>query len=225
MSGETRRRGARGRAGGRDAGFVLFGVLVGVLLVGVGLMAANTLWSQVLQRDREAELLFRGEAVARAIERFQRDRPGALPETLEELVEGRYLRRAWNDPFTGGPFRLLRREAAAGSVGAGGFADTAALMDEGMDAAAVEHLTARAGERTPAPGADREEAPGAAATDTPAGIIGVAGSGDLLSFRIYEGARRYRDWRFEAGSAAASPGPNPRPARPANPRSPNPRPR
>lgn len=217
MSGERRRRGARGAAGG-DAGFVLFGVLVGVLLVGVGLMAANTLWSQVLQREREAELVFRGEAVARAIERFRRDRPGALPETLEELVEGRYLRRAWNDPFTGRPFRLLRQEAAAGRGGAGGFADTAALMDEGMDAAALEPLTARAGERTPAPGADREEAPGAAATDTPAGIIGVAGSSDLLSFRIYDGARRYRDWRFEADSAAASSGPNRRPARPTNPR-------
>lgn len=213
MSGESRPRGRGGAAG-----FVLFGVLVGVLLVGVGLMAANTLWSQVLQREREAELLFRGEAVARAIERFGRDRPGTLPDTLEELVEGRYLRRAWNDPFTGRPFVLLRREANAGSVGAGGFADAAALMDEGMDAAALEPLTARAGERTPAPGAAREDEPRAGTGGAPAGIIGVAGASDLLSFRIYRGARRYRDWRFEAdsGAGAASPGPDSRADRPPN---------
>lgn len=194
---------------------MLFGVLIGVTLVGVGLMAANTLWSQVLQREREAELLFRGEAVVRAIERFQQDRPGTLPETLEELVEGKYLRRAWTDPFTGRSFRLLRQEAGAGSVGAEGFDSMAALMDEGMDAAAVEHLTARAGERTPAPADagreddredDREEDSSTGTRGTPAGIVGVASTSDLLSFRIYQGARRYRDWRFEATAGSTSSG-------------------
>ena len=200
---------------------MLFGVLIGVTLVGVGLMAANTLWSQVLQREREAELLFRGEAVVRAIERFQQDRPGTLPETLEELVEGKYLRRAWNDPFTGRPFRLLRQEAGAGSADAAGFDSMAALMDEGMDANAVEHLTARAGERTPAPAdtEDREEDSSTGTRSTLAGIIGVASSSDLLSFRIYQGARRYRDWRFEATSGGAASGrPNTRTNRPTNPR-------
>lgn len=198
---------------------MLFGVLIGVTLVGVGLMAANTLWSQVLQREREAELLFRGEAVVRAIERFQQDRPGTLPDTLEELVEGKYLRRAWNDPFTGRPFRLLRQEAGAGNAGAEGFDSMAALMDEGMDAAAVEHLTARAGERTPGPApaaADEEDSAGT--RDTPAGIIGVASTSDLLSFRIYQGARRYRDWRFEATAGTSSGRPNTRTDRPTNPR-------
>lgn len=199
---------------------MLFGVLIGVTLVGVGLMAANTLWSQVLQREREAELLFRGEAVVRAIERFQQDRPGTLPDTLEELVEGKYLRRAWNDPFTGRPFRLLRQEAGAENAGAEGFDSMAALMDEGMDAAAVEHLTARAGERTPAPAdtEDREEDSSTGTRGTPAGIVGVASSSDLLSFRIYQGARRYRDWRFEATAGSASGRPNTRTNRPTNPR-------
>lgn len=200
---------------------MLFGVLIGVTLVGVGLMAANTLWSQMLQREREAELLFRGEAVVRAIERFQRERPGTLPETLEELVEGKYLRRAWDDPFTGRPFRLLRQEAGAGSAEAEGFDNMAALMDEGMDANAVEHLTARAGERTQAPAdaEDREEDSPGGTRGTPAGIIGVASTSELLSFRIYQGARRYRDWRFEATAGRGSTGrPNSRTNRPTNPR-------
>lgn len=87
---------------------MLFGVLIGVSLLGIGMLAATTLWGQILQRDREAELVFRGEAIARAIERFRETRPGSFPATLEELVEGRYLRRAWLDPMTNRPFRLLR---------------------------------------------------------------------------------------------------------------------
>ena len=102
-----------GRNSPRDSarnseGYVLFGVLVGITLLGVGLSAAVTLWSQVVQREREAELLFRGEAIVRGLERFQQDRPGTLPETLDELVEGKYLRRAWVDPMTGRSFRILR---------------------------------------------------------------------------------------------------------------------
>ena len=100
-------------------GYVLFGVLVGITLLGVGLSAGVTLWSQVVQREREAELLFRGEAVVRALERFQQDRPGTLPETLEELVEGKYLRRAWVDPMTGRSFRILRAQNALAGGGSG----------------------------------------------------------------------------------------------------------
>ena len=105
MSGRNSPRNSRG--------YVLFGVLVGITLLGVGLSAGVTLWSQVVQREREAELLFRGEAIVRALERFQQDRPGTLPETLEELVEGKYLRRAWVDPMTGRSFRILRAQNTA----------------------------------------------------------------------------------------------------------------
>ena len=109
-----------GRNSPRDsAGYVLFGVLVGITLLGVGLSAAVTLWGQVVQREREAELLFRGEAIVRGLERFQQDRPGTLPETLDELVEGKYLRRAWVDPMTGRSFRILRAENALASGASG----------------------------------------------------------------------------------------------------------
>ena len=102
-----------GDRAGNSSGYVLFGVLIGITLLGVGLTAAVTLWSQAVQREDEAELLFRGEAIVRALERFQQDRPGTLPETLDELVAGKYLRRAWRDPMTGRSFRILRAEEAA----------------------------------------------------------------------------------------------------------------
>ena len=184
-------------------GYVLFGVLVGVTLVGVGLTAAVTLWSQAVQRDREAELLFRGEAVVRALERFQQDRPGTLPETLEELVEGKYLRRAWDDPMTGRGFRILRAEEAGAPA-------TSAAGVIGARPRPTNPAGAEFGERDEG-GASGErdedgERPDPDAPGTVTGITGVVSTSDLLSFRTYEGARRYSDWRFEAQVGAAAAG-------------------
>lgn len=176
---------------------MLFGVLVGATLVGVGLTAAVTLWSRIVQRDREAELLFRGEAVVRALERFQQDRPGTLPETLDELVEGKYLRRAWLDPMTGRGFRILRAEEATAPA-----------------TAAAGIVVARPRPTNPA-GAEfevRDEERERPEPDTPGtvtGITGVVSTSDLLSFRTYEGARRYSEWRFEAQVGATAGGDSP----------------
>lgn len=184
-------------------GYVLFGVLVGVTLVGVGLTAAVTLWSQAVQRDREAELLFRGEAVVRALERFQQDRPGTLPETLDELVEGKYLRRAWGDPMTGRGFRILRaEEATAPATSAAGVIGARARPTNPAGAEFGERDEGGAsGERD-----EDEERPDPDAPGTVTGITGVVSTSDLLSFRTYEGARRYSDWRFEAQVGAAAAG-------------------
>ena len=185
-----------GRNSPRDsAGYVLFGVLVGITLLGVGLSAAVTRWSQVVQREREAELLFRGEAIVRGLERFQQDRPGTLPETLDELVEGKYLRRAWVDPMTGRSFRILRAEnaLATGASGPGRPGSGPAPTNP-----AGEEEPRRAG------GVAGREEPGEAETAT--GITGVVSTSDLLSFRAYEGARRYSEWRFEAQVRATAAG-------------------
>ena len=185
-----------GRNSPRDsAGYVLFGVLVGITLLGVGLSAAVTRWSQVVQREREAELLFRGEAIVRGLERFQQDRPGTLPETLDELVEGKYLRRAWVDPMTGRSFRILRAENALASGASG--------PGRPGSGPAPTNPAGEAEPRRAAGGAGREERGEAGAAT---GITGVVSTSDLLSFRAYEGARRYSEWRFEAQVRATAAG-------------------
>ncbi len=87
---------------------MLFAVLIALVILGIGLTAAGARWTQVLKREREAELVFRGEAIVRAIGMFASDRPGTLPETLDQLVEERYLRRVWTDPVARRPFFLVR---------------------------------------------------------------------------------------------------------------------
>ena len=181
-----------GSRAGNSSGYVLFGVLIGITLLGVGLTAAVTLWSQAVQREDEAELLFRGEAIVRALERFQQDRPGTLPETLDELVEGKYLRRAWLDPVTGRGFRILRaEEAAAPATSAAGITGA---RQRPTNPAGEEFEERDEPEQRPEP-----DAPGAVT-----GITGVVSTSDLLSFRTYEGARRYNEWRFEAEVSAAA---------------------
>ena len=163
-------------SGDRAGGYVLLGVMIGVFLLGIGLSAAVPLWSRVLQREREAELVFRGEAVVRAIERFQEERPGVFPESLEELVDGRHLRSVWLDPMTGGPFRLLRIEDELPSSPAAGEPEEPDEADDVDDAAQ------------------------AAGDPSPTGIIGVVSTSTDLGFRLYQGQRRYRDWRFTAAA-------------------------
>ena len=195
MDGRTVSGSRAGNSSRGSEGYVLFGVLIGITLLGVGLTAAVTLWSQAVQREDEAELLFRGEAIVRALERFQQDRPGTLPETLDELVEGKYLRRAWRDPMTGRGFRILRAgEAAAGATAAAGVIG------------ARPRPTNPAGEEERGPAGSEPQAEPEGAAEAATGITGVVSTSDLLSFRTYEGARRYSDWRFEAEVGAAAAG-------------------
>jgi len=104
---------ARVRAAGstrEQAGFTYIAILLAVAILGVMLAAAGTVWSTVAQRDREAELLFVGEAYRAAIESYYRAGSGAgqLPRELQDLVEDRrslvmqrHLRRLYDDPMTG----------------------------------------------------------------------------------------------------------------------------
>ena len=104
--GNLHRRGRGARQ--LQAGFTYLGILLAVAILGVMLAAAGTVWSMAAQRDREAELLFVGEAYRAAIESYYRNGSGELPRELQDLVEDRrslvlrrHLRRLYDDPMTG----------------------------------------------------------------------------------------------------------------------------
>ena len=88
-------------------GSVFMGMLVTVAVVAVMLMKVGTLWSSVLQRERELELLARGNEIRRAIGLYYAA-GNTYPRSLEDLLldrrqptPQRYLRRAYTDPLTG----------------------------------------------------------------------------------------------------------------------------
>src|SRR5713226_3950239 len=95
------------------------GYAMAALLVGLGIMAimmtvVTPVWKQEAQREKEAELVFRGEQYARAIELYGRKLPGALPPNLDVLVDQKYLRKKYKDPITGGDFDLVSPAATPG---------------------------------------------------------------------------------------------------------------
>jgi type II secretory pathway pseudopilin PulG len=101
-------------------------------VVVLGLVAGITgrLWSSVMQQEREAELLFRGDQYRRAIESYcnlkKGGKGGAYPAKVEDLLEDkrmpevkRHLRKEYKDPFTGEPFELIPAGGQVGGLGSG----------------------------------------------------------------------------------------------------------
>lgn len=93
------------------SGFSFLFVLFAVVLVGLSMMGANKQWTMMMQREREAELLYRGHQYRRAIRSYVEAVPGArqYPLKVEDLLKDprtsiRHLRTAYKDPITGGPF-------------------------------------------------------------------------------------------------------------------------
>ncbi len=84
-----------------EGGYTLVVLAVAVTVMSIVLAAALPMWKQLIQRDKEEELIFRGWQYAEAIRVFQQ-RQGRLPVRLEELIEvkPRSIRRLWKDPMT-----------------------------------------------------------------------------------------------------------------------------
>jgi hypothetical protein len=106
--------------GRAQRGFGLIGLLFFVAGLGVAMAALGTMWHTAAQREKERDLLFVGDQYARAIESFWTiplpvGAPRRLPKNVAELLTDprfpdtvRHLRRAWNDPMTGGAWLLLK---------------------------------------------------------------------------------------------------------------------
>ena len=103
-----------------EAGYSMVALLAAVAIMMVMMAAAVPSWRYVMRNDAEEELLFRGGEIADAIARYQRRNGNALPPSLEVLVKGKFLRRAYKDPMTKhGRWRFLRPGEAVAPVASG----------------------------------------------------------------------------------------------------------
>lgn len=108
-------------------GFTYAGLLFAIVILGMALATAGTLWSMTSRRAREAQLLWTGEQYVRAIESYYLSGPAGIrqyPRSLEELVEDergrvlqRHLRKIYPDPITGRVDWQLERLADGAIVG------------------------------------------------------------------------------------------------------------
>lgn len=99
-------------------GFTYLALLWWVAISGVMLAALGTQWKLEATRQREAELVFRGEQIKEALASYQAGTPLGRPTSpalLSDLLDDRrtdpprrHLRRLWPDPVTGRAWGLLR---------------------------------------------------------------------------------------------------------------------
>lgn len=168
-------------------GYAMAGLLVTLAAMGVLSSMLLPMWSQAAQREREAELVFRGEQYARAVELYQRRYVGANPPDFETLVEQRFLRRLYADPMTEeGEFRVIHASQLAEVQGEA----TADATDERRSPESI-----RFGD------------------DQQGGVVGVVSRSEEESLRIYNDREKYNEWIFvysatatEAGAVAGTGG-------------------
>ena len=99
-----------------DRGYAMAALLVGMTVMAVLMSAAMPVWSHFAQREKEEELIWRGQQYARAIGLFQRKYANTFPPTVDVLVEQKFLRKKYKDPMTGEDFQPI---PATGMPGGG----------------------------------------------------------------------------------------------------------
>ncbi|MBW1863002.1 MAG: type II secretion system protein, partial [Deltaproteobacteria bacterium] len=94
----------------KPEGFSYISALIFVSVMGISITAASTYWSTIMKREREKELLFRGDQIRRAIESYYTGAPGGggkkYSRSLKELLKDprypaprRHLRKLYKDPM------------------------------------------------------------------------------------------------------------------------------
>ncbi|MBM3818880.1 MAG: type II secretion system protein [Acidimicrobiia bacterium] len=165
---------------GRQDGYAMAALLVGMSVMAIVLSMAMPVWRTFAQREREAELVFRGEQYARAVELYQRKYAGAFPPSLDVLLNERMLRRRYRDPMSeDGEFQLLFVGQDAGQAG---------QIGRGAQPAARQGGAGPRGGGIPGVGVR-------------GGIMGVTSKSTAASLREYNGRGRYNEWAFVATPA------------------------
>src|SRR5215218_3601929 len=98
-----------------EAGYAMAALLVAMALMALMMSVAMPVWRQAAQREKEAELVWRGQQYDRALQLYRRKSgvPGA--PNLDVLIQQKFLRKKYKDPITGGDFELK----PVGAIGPG----------------------------------------------------------------------------------------------------------
>src|SRR5262249_51800061 len=165
----------------RVEGYAMAALLVAMTIMAIFMSMALPAWRTAAQREKEAELIFRGQQYARAIVLFQRKYANTFPPSVQILLDGHFLRKKYKDPITNGDFQpVYANQQAAAQPNAGG-----AVPTQGQ----------RGGAPTTTVG-------GGASIAAQGGIIGVASKSEATSLRVYNGRTKYNEWVFVAQQAS-----------------------
>lgn len=190
-------------------------LLVAIAVLSVVMLVALPTWRHQAQREKEAELIFRGQQYARAIRLYQRKVAGTFPPSLDVLVEQKFIRKKYKDPITGDDFTPVYASAQAGGQSGqeGGPPAGFGPAGEQPGAPRTSAPTGPGGVGTsPRPGGQTstspfgQSTPGGAPGPGSTGIVGVTSSSTAQSIRLYNGRNRYDQWIFLYSAAPTTPG-------------------
>ena len=180
-------------AGQGNRGYAMAALLVGMSVMAVLMGALLPVWTHMATREKEEELIFRGNQYARAIGLFQRKFANTPPPTIDVLVEQRFLRKKYKDPITKDDFQPIYANQA---MMPGGLpADLAAPSSRAQRA-----RLARRRRQVIQPGFNSTGATSAG------GIIGVTSKSKDASIKILNGRQKYNEWAFVHVQTSQRPG-------------------
>jgi type II secretory pathway pseudopilin PulG len=172
-------------------------LLVSLAVMSVLMGALLPAWRHQAQREKEAELVFRGEQYVRAIRLWEMKMgPGSRPPNFDILVQQKYLRKKYKDPMTeDGEFQPLyigTNLPTPGGPGTGGRGPSA---------------PGQGGRSAFPPAQQQPQQPSGIGGPGPGGgILGVASKSKESSILIYKGRSHYNEWTFIYASASSAPG-------------------
>jgi len=156
----------------KPSGVMFIMLLILIATLNIGLMVAVPLWQTQMQREKEEELIFRGQQYVEAIRVYQLKHPGLFPNSIEVLIKERCLRREFKDPMTAdGEWNLILAISRTSPQGGGG---------QQVMVAPPEALSSIVSPQ----------------------IIGVVSRSTKKSIRIYNDQDSYDQWLFYYGQAA-----------------------
>ena len=152
-----------------DEGYTLVSLLALIAVMGIAMATIAPTWRFLVIRDREEELIFRGEQYRTAIELYQKEF-NALPTKLADLVKHHKIRRLFRDPTNGREFELIY-----------------ATPEGNMRASRLSEDQQRRLRSADMPGG------------TSMTIVGVVSSSPEKALRPWNDKEYYNEWEFIAG--------------------------
>jgi type II secretory pathway pseudopilin PulG len=180
-------------------------LLVALNVMAVVLTVALPTWRTMIKREKEAELIWRGQQYARAVGLFQRKYANTFPPNLDILLNERFLRKKYKDPMTkDGEFQLLyaaSQNAPGQPQGPGQSQTPGQSQMPGSQKPGQVPQRGQAGTQ-PSPLDVGSQGPAGAR----GGIMGVASKSTETSMREYNGRTKYNEWAFVWQAASTRPG-------------------
>jgi type II secretory pathway pseudopilin PulG len=154
----------------KKKGYVLIILMVAVVVMSIGLLIAVPVWETQLQREKEQELIFRGNQYVEGIRLYQMKNPGRFPKSLDELLKEKCIRKLYKDPMSKhGEWNIILPYTGVSTKAAGSPQKILVVPQNALRS-----------------------------IDNPQ-IIGVASSSTKKSFKIYLDQETYDKWLFFYG--------------------------